>query len=69
MLPQPGPPARGVDPLPSDAWAAAVTAAWGPAESETEQQRDAVALAARLAEAGALAGRQAGDLESEGEPR
>ena len=40
----------GVDPLPSDAWASAVTASWGPAESQTEQQRDAVALAARLAD-------------------
>jgi len=38
----------GADPLPSDAWASAVTASWGPAESQTEQQREAVALAARL---------------------
>ncbi len=38
----------GVDPLPSDAWASSVTASWGPVEGQTEQQRDAVALASRL---------------------
>ena len=38
----------GVEPLPADAWAAAVTASWTPAEHQTDAQRDAVALAARL---------------------
>ena len=38
----------GVDPLPSDAWASAVTASWGPVEDRSEKQGDAVALAASL---------------------
>lgn len=38
----------GSEPLPSDAWAAAVTAGWTPGEQRTDQQRAATALAARL---------------------
>ncbi|GGL88094.1 FMN-dependent NADH-azoreductase [Micromonospora yangpuensis] len=38
----------GVDTLPAEAWAAAVTAGATPAEERTEEQRDAVALAATL---------------------
>jgi FMN-dependent NADH-azoreductase len=40
----------GTAPLPSDAWADAVTASWGPVEARTEAQREAVALAAGLAD-------------------
>jgi FMN-dependent NADH-azoreductase len=38
----------GSEPLPSDAWAAAVTAGWIPADQRTDQQRAATALAAQL---------------------
>jgi FMN-dependent NADH-azoreductase len=38
----------GSEPLPSDAWAAAVTAGWTPAEQRTDEQRAATALAAQL---------------------
>jgi FMN-dependent NADH-azoreductase len=40
----------GTAPLPSDAWSTAVGAAWTPAESRTEPQRAALALAAGVAE-------------------
>ncbi|WP_030154628.1 FMN-dependent NADH-azoreductase [Glycomyces sp. NRRL B-16210] len=40
----------GADPLPADAWVQATTAAFGPAEDRTPAQRDAVDLAAALAE-------------------
>ena len=40
----------GTEPLPSDAWAAAVTAGMTPAADRTDGQRAAVALAARLAD-------------------
>lgn len=39
----------GTEPLPADAWANAVTGARTPEADRSEQQRDAVALAARLA--------------------
>ncbi len=38
----------GSEPLPPDAWAAAVTAGWTPAEQRTDEQRTATALAAQL---------------------
>ena len=38
----------GTDPLPADAWAAAVTGSHTPAEQQTEAQREALALAAEL---------------------
>lgn len=38
----------GVEPLPADAWASAVTASWSPADQQTDSQRAAVSLAARL---------------------
>ncbi len=38
----------GVEPLPADAWAAAVTANWTPADQHSEAQRTAAALAATL---------------------
>ena len=38
----------GTDPIPSTAWAAAVTAAYVPEDERTAEQRDAVALAATL---------------------
>jgi FMN-dependent NADH-azoreductase len=38
----------GSQPLPSGAWAAAVTAGWTPAEQRTEEQRAGTALAAQL---------------------
>jgi FMN-dependent NADH-azoreductase len=40
----------GLDPLPSDAWAAAVSAGWTPEESRTPEQHAATALAGRLAD-------------------
>ena len=40
----------GIDPLPSHAWAAALSASWTPEGDRTEQQREASALAAGLAE-------------------
>jgi FMN-dependent NADH-azoreductase len=38
----------GSEPLPSDAWAAAVSARWTPEEDRTAAQREAVALGTRL---------------------
>jgi FMN-dependent NADH-azoreductase len=38
----------GTEPLPSDAWASAVSASWTPEEDRTPEQRAAVELAARL---------------------
>jgi len=38
----------GVEPLPSDAWASAVTASWTVADQQTDSQREAVTLATRL---------------------
>lgn len=38
----------GVDPLPADAWANSVSAAWTPEEHRTPEQKSAVALAAAL---------------------
>lgn len=40
----------GTEPLPADAWSLAVTAGWTPEEQRTDEQRAAVALAARLAD-------------------
>ena len=38
----------GTEPLPADAWAAAVSAKWAPEADRTEFQRNALALASRL---------------------
>jgi FMN-dependent NADH-azoreductase len=50
----PGDPVRrrdlGTEPLPGDAWPAAVKAAWTPQDARTEQQRESLALARELAE-------------------
>jgi FMN-dependent NADH-azoreductase len=40
----------GIEPLPSDAWSSAVAAGWTPEADRTPGQRDAVALATRLAD-------------------
>src|SRR5205823_1504884 len=40
----------GVAPLPSDAWPAAVTASYMPADARTPEQQEALALAATLAD-------------------
>ena len=39
----------GTQPLPADAWATAVKAAWTPQEARSEQQRESLALARELA--------------------